>query len=469
LVNSFEANKLPTFVPSTPSLLPTTVGSPIPQVDQNDDANVPPTLSPVEEIRYFLEYQYQGFERKGLALQAAYADQSLSPLQKIQRCCSCIAELEGIEPPKFDNPSSTGAINSIADMLCALGSEPDNFDPREYPHILSEVTEEEEEEELTQRYCLRVYTRPYEQAMEELERYLLYQPVDAGWASYRLATHGEHEKATSSITCVLSKCGFEGAEFPIPESQSARTGNMVTDAYVGTTRRSPLRRANDEEKARPQTRLKNFMSMVHTSDIKVFEILPLRRPIEDKLDFRRVRVLSDIEQVLVACTPPSLNSNPGGFIPRYKPQKALLTKCKRAMGSSPEKAIGVRDEELIRKLSNQVDEEIEYFEIMRGSGHSVGPPATPQAVSALKSHLLDRLTLINGSVSSLCLFKDITREELLNVVEPGFFSPDKGYAMSFHWHLLKITLATDGVEIDRDGGNYLSLSNLDIPAPWRGD
>jgi hypothetical protein len=121
-----------------------------------DEAPVPLALSEVDQVRYFLEHQCSYFEKKGLALQATYANLSLSQIQEIQKCCFSIAELEGIEPPRFDDPSLTGAIGSIAEMLYALGSEPDSFDPQEYPHISREVTkEDEDEEDLTQRYHVR--------------------------------------------------------------------------------------------------------------------------------------------------------------------------------------------------------------------------------------------------------------------------------------------------------------------------
>lgn len=252
--------------------------------------------------------------------------------KKVKAIISAIATLDEVEAPIFDEELEA-IIEPIAGMLCDLGSDPDNFDPDQYPGILSSVTEEEINEDI-QRYYLRLYQRPRGQAIGELERYLLYQAVDASWACHRLAQHGEHERATALLNLLMEKCSFEGAAFMVEGLDPCRESDFITDIYVGTTRRSPLTRVREDEKAQ-ESRFTNFMSMAHPSDIKVYEIVPLRRPLDDPLAFRRVPLLADLEQVLVACTRPSLNSHIGGFAPRYRPTPSLLAKCQRAASFLP--------------------------------------------------------------------------------------------------------------------------------------
>ncbi|PVG00835.1 hypothetical protein CPB86DRAFT_824176 [Serendipita vermifera] len=362
--------------------------------------------------------------------------------KKVKAIISAIATLDEVEAPIFDEELEA-IIEPIAGMLCDLGSDPDNFDPDQYPGILSSVTEEEINEDI-QRYYLRLYQRPRGQAIGELERYLLYQAVDASWACHRLAQHGEHERATALLNLLMEKCSFEGAAFMVEGLDPCRESDFITDIYVGTTRRSPLTRVREDEKAQ-ESRFTNFMSMAHPSDIKVYEIVPLRRPLDDPLDFRRVPLLADLEQVLVACTRPSLNSHIGGFAPRYRPTPSLLAKCQRAASFLPTtKVVGNTNLDLNNKVHKMFEEEKDFFEWMRAEGHDVGVPISPQAFEAVKRSLIEQLSLIGGAFSTLSLLKDITREEFTNAITPGFFSPDKGYAMAFHWHLLGLVLAMDG-------------------------
>ncbi|PVF91365.1 hypothetical protein CPB86DRAFT_661953, partial [Serendipita vermifera] len=186
-------------------------------------------------------------------------------------------------------------------------------------------------------------------------------------------------------------------------------------------------------------------------DIKIYEIVPWRTKIQDRYDFRQSRLLSDLELVLTLLFPTCLNSALGGFIPRYRPPVNVKSICEAAVKALPQRPQGTHDSHLATRLSKRIDDEKNFFKHLREeTPYDVGEEISGESFASIKHHLLDRLFSVNGAATSLCVLRDVTREEFLNQITPGFFSPQKGRAMAAHDHMLGTIARMHGVDPDMD-------------------
>ncbi|CAG8730531.1 313_t:CDS:2, partial [Acaulospora colombiana] len=247
--------------------------------------------------------------------------------------------------------------------------------------------------------------------------------------------------ATELIKTIFEQCGLPDASFIVEPCSSARTGPTVTDVYFGTTTRCPGVRKSEDLSHKATTRLTHFLSSCTRCDLKVYEIVPWRTSIQDRYDFRQGRLLSDLELMLTLVYSMAMKSALGGFIARYQPPPDLLRICKAAILDLPPRPEGSRDVELAAKLSQIIDEEKEFFDYLREeTSYDVGEEISDASFASVKHHLLDRLFSVNGVATSLSVLRDVTREEFLNEITPGFFSPQKGRAMAAHHHMLGTAL-----------------------------
>ncbi|CAG8730528.1 312_t:CDS:2, partial [Acaulospora colombiana] len=153
-------------------------------------ANLPPLgiVQDAQELttnaHAFHKQAYELLREKADFARRVYDHASLSSLDKVRRVSDKVAELEEIEPPQFDTTDLSQYIERVADMLCHLASDPDNFSAEDYRNVLREVNDKNlSSSDKMQQYYLRLYSRPRDQAMEEFRRYMEAQPVDMAWAA----------------------------------------------------------------------------------------------------------------------------------------------------------------------------------------------------------------------------------------------------------------------------------------------
>lgn len=368
---------------------------------------------------------------------AHLADSSKPDLDRVLDTIAWASAEACLEPPEHSIDFLT-YMATVAPLLCALAEEPDTVNLHQFDDILTPVTEEDlqTETEHVQKFYLRVYTREKDSAQEEFVSYLQRQPIDAGFATAAMAIHGMATIANQVLADVLHICGFKGAEFNVENVPSPRDSDNIRNLYIGTTGHTVYHRHASDMDTKPQSRVTHFLAGVDPNSVQLFEFKCLRIALKDRLDFRRRAILSDIERALVLCMLNPLNSAHGGFIPKYWPPLEIQEACQRVMLSLPAHLDGVRDPDLEEELKEQIDQEAELIQHMREEGHEVGPQITPAALVTIKDNLTDHLRLVNGSVVSTWILKDITREDFLGHITPGFFSDDMGRAMAMLWDRL---------------------------------
>ncbi|KIM34067.1 hypothetical protein M408DRAFT_325588 [Serendipita vermifera MAFF 305830] len=198
-------------------------------------------------------------------------------------------------------------------------------------------------------------------------------------------------------------------------------------------------------------------------NMRVYEIPRWRVDIADRLDWRRRDILSDLERVLLICSPSPLNSAAGGFIPRYRLPAAIREACERVALGLPARPEATPNAELSANLNTLIDREADFLRQMREDGHDLGPEISQEAFRAIKENLGGHLRTVNGLFIDMDLLNEVPGEDFRARVRPGFFSEGMGRAMALHWDRMQVIHKLDGVDFDADFRQNLGVC-IDI---WR--
>lgn len=182
----------------------------------------------------------------------------------------------------------------------------------------------------------------------------------------------------------------------------------------------------------PESRLKDdledkwrlFSNFAKSSDVRwsVYRIIALDYVVTDRLAIRIDPVIGHIEASVIDCICGlSLNSARGGWRAEFLPTDTDRTVIEDALRSSkpPQMPIFEHDEELAKKLSQLIDNEIAMWENVR--------PGSAQISDVARSELKRALTLgarrLNGSVLCVTNMKDITEENFRGLIRGNFGEP----------------------------------------------
>lgn len=205
----------------------------------------------------------------------------------------------------------------------------------------------------------------------------------------------------------------------------------------------------------------------------MFEWRNWRQPIEDRFAFRRERILSDLEYILVISSRATFNSAIPGFIPRYRPPHDIEGICRSITINLPPKINGEQNPTLSEKANDLMDQERRLFSKMYAASYATGPAITDNAFQAVKDNFSSLIQTTNSRVLSFVMLKDMTKEDLLSTITPGFFSEDMGRAMSRRYDTMCTILELDQqIALNFDHrmllGPYLNLWRLILRHRWWG-
>ncbi|KIM19485.1 hypothetical protein M408DRAFT_334389 [Serendipita vermifera MAFF 305830] len=206
-------------------------------------------------------------------------------------------------------------------------------------------------------------------------------------------------------------------------------------------------------------------------NMRVYEIPRWRIDIADRLDWRRRDILSDLERILLICSPSPLNSAAGGFVPRYRLPATIREACERVTIDLPARPEAIPDAELSANLNTLIDNEAEFLNKMREDGHDLGPEISPESFRAIKENLGGHLRTVNGLFIDMDLLNEVPGEDFRARVRPGFFSDGMGRSMALHWDRMQSIHELDGVEFDDlrlSLGVYVNIWRLLVVQTWWG-
>jgi hypothetical protein len=490
--SSSKRKRQPVKTPASPSQSSEAASSPAPKPKKPRKATVPlPVPIDIEHLTrlaqgrtrsseentpkvklYLQNLHLQRLERHN-AVTGILRNDAVPPLERIKTLVAWYCTREEVAPPGED-PALWPLIEKAAPMLCALGSDPDSFDPSAWPEILAQTTERRLAEDANGRitYYIRLYSRSRKVALAEFRQYMELQPIDAAFSTSRMAISGMGSQATETLKDVLTVCGFQGAEFEVVNVDHASMAPYLQEVYGGQTIKTVDQRQADDEASGGGTRNNNFYLVADVGAIKHFVVTPWTLPIDDPLEWRTRGLLRDLERVFILCLSSPLNSASGGGPPLHRPPAPIRTKFEKVLAGLPPKVIPTPKPDLSEALASQIDEEVKFFQHMRENNQDVGQEMCPAALEAVKRDLCDHIATVNGHVISVNVMKDITAEDFRGRITSGFFTPVMGRGMVLRWDMMGDILRMDGELLSFDTrfllGPYLDIWRLILIHRWWG-
>ncbi|KAF9536404.1 hypothetical protein EC957_011093, partial [Mortierella hygrophila] len=187
-------------------------------------------------------------------------------------------ERKGIQPIFAEDESITALLQEDT-FVCALAISHPNFDPKQYPKVLTKIDDEDG--------CLSDGSIRY---------YLHCLRFSQGLFQYYHDMYADKEWARAMLE-----------RFPQSDQE-------VFVFYIGTTTRTPSERVAEDQESTPSSRLGNLLKLID-QEVDTYEWVKLSQPCgTTRADYRRHLIGQDIERNLIALGGPFLaNSASGGF------------------------------------------------------------------------------------------------------------------------------------------------------------